>query len=142
MTSTRNTLFAALLAAICLSAANLAQAQGFGFARADGNGDGAISAAEAQEARGRMFDRIDRNNDAMISPAELQRVRDRLAAFARLADSAVVLRAEGLDADGDGNLSQAEFMAKNTMFEMADRNSDGVVSQDEIAALRARMGQQ
>ncbi|MEM9737230.1 MAG: EF-hand domain-containing protein [Pseudomonadota bacterium] len=104
--------------------------------RADANGDGAISRAEAQDARQPLFTRFDRNGDGVISDTEAEAILARLAAAARIADGAMVLNRQQLDTDGDGAISEAEFMARNPMFERIDRDGDGLASAEEIAAAR------
>ena len=130
---------AVLVTAIAIPAA--AQPAGHMLVRADTNNDGAITKAEATQMRLRMFTRMDRDLDGSISAAELEKARARIAAMARMADSMLVLRSQGMDTNGDGTLTQAEFMAHSPMFDMADRNSDGVIDPAEIALARERIDQ-
>ena len=129
------------LVTLVLASPVAAQPFGGGFSRADANRDGAVSRAEAQGARLKMFNRLDRDSDGQISAQESEAARARIAAMARFADSAVVLSGQQLDTDGDGSLTQAEFMARNPVFEMIDRNGDGVASEDEIATARQALRQ-
>lgn len=118
-----------------------AQPFGGGLARADADGDGAISAAEAKQARLKMFQRLDQNGDNQISGDEVEALRGRVNAMARMLDSAIVLRSQTMDANGDGTLTQTEFMSANPIFEMIDRNGDGTADATELAEARARMMQ-
>lgn len=137
--STTLTLRIAAVATFTLLIAGTASAQmAGGLARADANKDGAISAAEATEARKAMFARLDRNADSQITPEEIEAARDRITAVSQFADAALVLRTQRLDTNGDNVLSMEEFMASNPMFEMADRNGDGIASAEELAEVRDR----
>lgn len=125
---TRSIVIVAIIATV---AASPASAQ----ARADLNGDGIVTRAEATEARGRMFDRIDRNRDGVISMTEIERVRARIQAMAGMADAAVTLAPDRLDADRNGEISRVEFL-ELPFFDVADRNADGVLDEAEMAAAR------
>jgi Ca2+-binding EF-hand superfamily protein len=124
---------------IGLSAPALAQPFQGAMTRADANGDGAITKEEALEARRTMFDRIDRNADGQIDATEREALRARIAATANVASSAVVLRAQRMDEDGDGLVTLDEFMAETPMFDRIDQNGDGVASADEIATAQRFM---
>ncbi|MEM9061873.1 MAG: signal transduction protein [Pseudomonadota bacterium] len=140
--TTIRTYVAASLACCAVIVAVSASAQPMGgLARADANNDGAISRAEATEARRAMFARLDRNADKVISGDEMESARNRLAAMARMADAMMTLTSQRLDLDGDGALSEAEFMASNPMFERIDRDGDGIASAEEIALVRDRFVQ-
>ena len=130
-------IFMAITATVLVATALPASAQ-MGLARADANNDGAVSREEAMQARQKMFARLDRNSDGQISAEEMERARKRIEAMARMMDSAIVLRTQRMDADGNGALSQAEFMAENPMFDRIDRNGDGIASAEEIAEVRAK----
>lgn len=127
---------ATVLCAAAFATHLTAQPLAAGLQRADTNGDGALSRAEAVEARRTMFTRLDRNSDGQIAMDEMDAARDRIAAMARMVDGMIELRSQSLDTNGDGALSETEFMARNPMFELIDRNGDGIASQDEIAQMR------
>ncbi|MEM7683882.1 MAG: signal transduction protein [Pseudomonadota bacterium] len=142
MTTTRTYVAASLaVCAVLVGASALAQPAAV-FARADANNDGAVSRAEATDARRAMFARLDRNADNMISDEELRSARNRIAAMARMADSIMLLRSQRLDVDGDGSLTEAEFMASNPMFDRIDRDGDGVATAEEISVIRDQFTQQ
>lgn len=129
---------------------------GPGVSTLDTNGDGVISADEAQadEAVASSFEEIDTNRDQNINPAELR------AAYTRVADvdfdkldfngDGVLTEREALqsppslheafgrvDADGDGNVSKAEYRAARlnllgeTEFAAFDTDGDGVIDKQE-----------
>ncbi|MBI1187926.1 MAG: hypothetical protein GC206_11465 [Alphaproteobacteria bacterium] len=131
----RTILIAAAL--VCLAAPATAQ----GLRGADANGDGAVTRAEALALREAMFDRVDANGDGYLTEAEQAAMREgragrRGGAGAERMEAA---RAE-MDADGDGRLSQAEFMnGPMPLFDRADANSDGVLSAAELRAARSQM---
>jgi Ca2+-binding EF-hand superfamily protein len=103
------------------------------FARLDTNRDGNLSAKEyeaatANVARGMDFARVDLNRDGVISKDEADATPLSLReAFNRV------------DADGDDNISPAEYQAATTNlvqginFEELDTDKDGVLSKDETA---------
>ena len=130
-------IFMVIAATVLVATTSPASAQ-MGLARADANNDGAVSREEAMQARQKMFTRLDRNSDGQISADEIERARTRVEAMARMIESVIVLRSQRMDADGDGSLTQAEFMAENPMFDRIDRNGDGIASADEIAEVREK----
>ncbi|WP_448502235.1 EF-hand domain-containing protein [Sphingomonas sp.] len=101
------------------------------LARADTNRDGAVSRSEFAAARTAMFDRLDRNNDGYVDS------RDRPRLMGSRFDQAygALLQA---DANGDRRISRAELRdAPAPGFDAADTDQDGVLSADEIAAIRS-----
>ncbi|MEO1491811.1 MAG: signal transduction protein [Pseudomonadota bacterium] len=143
MPTTNQSLAVATVLLVAAFATHLtAQPLAAGMLRADIDGDGAVSQSEATEARRAMFSRLDGDNDGQISGRELDLARDRIAAMARMMDSMVELRSQRLDSDGDGALSEAEFTARNPMFDLVDRNGDGIASPAEIAQMRETIAAQ
>ncbi|MEM8797148.1 MAG: EF-hand domain-containing protein [Pseudomonadota bacterium] len=140
LTTLKTTPVAALALVLVASFSAPASAQPFGLSRADLNGDGAVTRAEAIDARKKMFDRMDRNNDGQISQKEQERVKKRIAFLARFVENAVTFRADDMDVNNDGLVSEDEFMARIPMFDLADRNEDGVVTSEEIETVRAALG--
>lgn len=109
----------------------------------DLDGDGAVSLAEAQERRSDVFASFDADEDGYLTAEEYQvfdqaRANDIEAnagqhgmgkghgAMTRAADG---MRLDVNDADGDGRVSQAEFLtgAEGWITGM-DRDGDGVVT--------------
>jgi hypothetical protein len=96
----------------------------------DTNSDGAITRAEAEAGRVAVFARLDADGNGSLSEAERQNMRGPLSRG--LANA---------DANGDGQISRAEFMAQPYAgFERLDANHDNTVSAEEIEVLRARSG--
>jgi Ca2+-binding EF-hand superfamily protein len=99
------------------------------LARADANNDGNITRDEFLARPNQMFDRMDDNDDGVIAADERPQRGDRAGR-----------RGEGRpsrDADGDGNISRAEFAAMGAhMFERLDANDDGNVTREEAEAAR------
>ncbi|WP_164975551.1 EF-hand domain-containing protein [Sphingobium fluviale] len=102
---------------------------------ADRNHDGQVSRAELVGYRATQWSRFDRNGDGHFS-------RDDLPGFAQSrwdGEKLAGLR-HAYDRDGDGMISRAEFVNGPTpAFDMADANRDGLVSEDELRALSAKM---
>lgn len=114
-----------LLVAVLLVSAQSAVAQNRGaMARADTNGDQAISLEEFQTARTAQFSRADSNGDGQLSAAELSGMQAQRSQ--RAASAAQGGGFEAADANGDGNISRDELaVANRTMFSRLDRNRDG-----------------
>ncbi|WJS01036.1 EF-hand domain-containing protein [Roseibium aggregatum] len=105
----------------------------------DLNGDGAVTAEEARERRGNVFASFDANDDGFLDAEEYvlfdeARAQDQaenepkgLGKGAR--NPANGMRLEVNDTDGDGKVSEAEFLDNAASWiEMIDRNGDGVVT--------------
>lgn len=129
---------------------------GPGVSSLDSNGDGVISADEAQEnpAVAASFEEIDTNRDQNINPAELRAAYTGVAEvdFEKLdynGDGVLTEREAQqsppslhesfgrVDADGDGNVSEAEYRAARlnllgeTEFAAFDTDGDGVIDKQE-----------
>jgi Ca2+-binding EF-hand superfamily protein len=108
------------------------------FDSADANGDGVITREEFHAARERLFGRLDRNGDGFIDRDDLS---GRLAGRQKAQERLTELIAQ-LDTDGDGRVSKAEFIDGPTpLFDRADTDHDGKLSQDEVAAVKQKLGQ-
>ena len=105
----------------------------------DLNGDGAVTAEEARERRGNVFASFDANDDGFLDAEEYvlfdeARAQDQaenepkgMGKGAR--NPANGMRLEVNDTDGDGKVSEAEFLDNaSSWIEMIDRNGDGVVT--------------
>jgi len=103
------------------------------LARADANGDGDISMDEVMAFRASSFTQLDRNGDGVISVDDRPR-----GPFAARFDEAFERVQASFDGDRDGTVSQDEMMGAPTpAFERGDVDGDGVLTAEEIAALRA-----
>lgn len=105
----------------------------------DLNGDGAVTAEEARERRGNVFASFDANDDGFLDAEEYvlfdeARAQDQaenepkgMGKGAR--NPANGMRLEVNDTDGDGKVSETEFLDNaSSWIEMIDRNGDGVVT--------------
>jgi hypothetical protein len=108
------------------------------FDRFDSDGDGAVTYSEVQAWRTRFFTRADADANGFVTAEEIQAMR------AQAAGDGVQGRGSRRggrggdpiarhDADGDGQLSQAEFVdAPFPALERFDRNNDGRLTRDEL----------
>jgi Ca2+-binding EF-hand superfamily protein len=102
--------------------------------------DGAVTRADAEAAIAGQFALIDADGDGYITQDEMKAHQDarRAEMQERRAERAAARWAE-LDTDGDGRLSLAEYTAARIKpFDRIDANNDGVVTADEIEAMRAQ----
>ncbi len=104
---------------------------------ADTNGDGQISMDEAKAGLPMVYDHfdfLDANHDGQITQAEFERMRD-----PAVLKAAVLARLKAADTDGDGKLNLAEAQvalpAIAAHFAQLDKNNDGFITLDEIAAV-------
>jgi len=116
----------------------------------DTDGDGLISLPEIQEVRPELtaekFTELDANADGYLERSELRgAMRDRghgshdqrREEFRRRANERAEEAFADIDADGNGNVSQAEFSAAGAArieaaFARMDENNDGELSADEF----------
>jgi Ca2+-binding EF-hand superfamily protein len=110
------------------------------FERLDADNDGKITKAEMSAGRERMFKRLDRNGDGVIDENEIEKARQAIEDRAASAEARLSGQWRRMDKDGDGKVSGAEFQARSAMFDLADRNDDGVVTKDEIDFMRGLFG--
>jgi len=117
------------------SGAALAEHPGRGgglFENADANSDGSIARDEFLAARAAAFAKFDQNSDGVLDQADK---RDP-AREGRRHDA---LRGR-LDANADGKVSKDEFVNGATpMFDGADKDGNGALDQQELAAAKERM---
>ena len=130
--------------AIGLAGVGIASAQDHGgqhrggaerIMRADANGDGRVTKEEIRAQRATGFDRMDVNKDGFLTPEDRANAGDGADAQRgqRGAD-----RREQLDRDGDGKISRAEFVDRDTaMFDRVDANKDGAIDRAELQAAHA-----
>ncbi|KAA0685359.1 signal transduction protein [Neorhizobium sp. P12A] len=132
-----STMFAALLIGFAPLSAHAQDATGDRiFRAADTNGDGVISKEEALAARQHLFSRLDRNGDGVIDKDEIDGASDAIMARAEAAEARLSIAMRRLDTNGDGKVSADEFLADMSLFDLADRNSDGKISPSEAALVR------
>lgn len=109
----------------------------------DMNSDGHLTLAEATEKRGELFYMFDQNEDGMLDNAEYTlfdetREADMQANAGGFLSGPMVGIDQGLmrdfnDTDGDGLVSQEEFLARvPEWFRMMDRNGDDLVTTDDF----------
>lgn len=139
----RTLLLAALVATPALWAltAVAGERPGGMLAEADLNGDGTITRQEIEAYRNANAAQMDTNKDGFITTDEMQAYI--LAKMAAKAERMAAARIKAGDTDGDGRLSLAEEKAVtegriDKVFARADTNGDGVISPDELTALRAK----
>lgn len=139
-------LFAPAVFAMLLVAASPAQARPSAdkadkalakLREADTNRDGSITRAEFAAYRASQWKRMDRNGDGVFS-------RDDLPALARnrwdSGERLVALRRQ-LDSNRDGRITRAEYdSAPTLLFDAADADRNGIVTDAELRALAARRG--
>jgi len=129
MTRFTSPALAALLATLACGPALATTEAEAAFARLDTDHSGTISRAEFRVLRERLFAQIDSDGSGMLSPAEVD------AAQARAAQQMGLPRSNRIwaqDANGDGQLSLAEYTSDLRGFDFADRNHDGQLTPAEF----------
>jgi len=103
--------------------------------RFDTDGDGQITVEEIEAIRISRFNEADTNGDGVIDAAEFE-----AAAVQRAVDHAAERAAERfarMDQDEDGQLSPDDMGGREgRMFEHADENGDGILTEDELLNAR------
>jgi len=102
--------------------------------------DGKITKQETVDARERLFVRLDSNGDGVVDQDEVEQARQAILDRAAIAEARLSNQWKRMDKDRDGKVSAAEFQARTVMFDLADRNGDGVVTTEEIDFLRGLIG--
>lgn len=104
------------------------QAESNRLARFDENADGSVQRAEMEDTLKADFKKDDLNNNQALDPIEARALNERLRD--EPGTSPV------FDWNADGRLVYAEFATQwRTMFDRADRNSDGVIDADELKSI-------
>lgn len=146
----------ALLLASAMLIAGAAEAQtrerGQLFERLDTNGDGIADADELLSARREAFRRADKDGDGFVAGNELDALADVRgnsmrtrrgglgSGLGRRRMPDVDERVRRLDVDGDGRISEAEFLeANNPLLERFDANGDGAISREEVERAQQRV---
>lgn len=102
---------------------------------ADADSDGQVSRQELIASRGDMFAKLDRNGDGVLSDADRRKSRPRLASVQNARFDQI--RKE-FDVDANGEVSKQEFVNGPTpLFDKADANADGFVTETEAKAARS-----
>lgn len=105
------------------------EASGGPFAKADTNGDGAVSTEEWAT----LFDTLDADDDGLLEAAELPAPRGLVAAGLPVAALAHFI-ARGADTDGDGSVTAREWEARVAAL---DADGDGTLAASELPLRRA-----
>ncbi len=122
--------------------ASLANAQGGqrgdprpSFEQIDANGDGALTMEEFLTRGQVKFDETDTNGDGQLDAAELT------AAAARERAQMIARLMERKDTNGDGMLSFDEMQPRDPgrVFERADTDENGEISEEEWNAAKEKM---
>lgn len=107
------------------------------FEALDGNADGQISRDEMAQSRQDHIARADADGDGALSLKELE---DQAVEQAKSHAGRMMARA---DSNGDGVLSGDELAfgdRDNRRFDRMDRNGDGAISKAEFDRMRGKMG--
>ncbi len=128
-----------LIAAACIigvaasAAAASGKSRGGGdrFDKMDTNGDGIVTAAELDARQAALIDAADANGDGGLTAEELSAHRKAKREEWRAKNNP--------DTNGDGVVDRVEFLASaEKRFDRLDKNSDGVISEDERRSKRGR----
>jgi Ca2+-binding EF-hand superfamily protein len=137
----KNILVATAALLVAAGAANAQPLRGAAmFEQLDADNDGKITKAEMSAGRERMFKRLDKNGDGAVDEAEVEQARQMIKDRAATAEVRLSGQWRRMDKDGDGKVSAAEFQARSVMFDLADRNGDGTITENEIDFMRGLFG--
>lgn len=115
------------------------------FERLDRNGDGAIDEQELTGARLAAFERADANGDHYVDGSERSELVEELEGAAGGGPRSALVRKplaqrrdrlERIDTDGDGRISQDEFVAAPSPLLRFDGNGDGRITRAEMDSAR------
>jgi Ca2+-binding EF-hand superfamily protein len=108
------------------------------FKRMDTNGDKQVTTTEHIQFAETMFQQSDADHDGFISAAECDSAQ--AAEHKKVDQKATVTHMRIVDTDGDGLISPSENAAyAKANFVRADRNSDGVLNEDEFEKFHHEM---
>lgn len=111
------------------------------FAEMDANNDGAVSRQEVDAFERAKFAEADTNNDGLLSTTEMAAAAEkrREEMRRRMEERRQQKMLERLDTNGDGQVSEAEFLDRpNPRFDLADSNDDGVIDAEEREAMASK----
>jgi Ca2+-binding EF-hand superfamily protein len=138
---TASVALATMVLATAAFAANAQPLSGAGMLdRLDADHDGKITREESAAARERMFKRLDRNGDGAVDETEVEQARQMIKDRAATAEARLSNQWRRMDKDGDGKVSAAEFQSRSVMFDLADRNGDGTITENEVDFMRGLFG--
>lgn len=104
-----------------------------GLKSLDVDGNHAITRDEIAAAASARFAAIDANRDGQATVDEIRSYRERLRTERQAA------RLARIDSNGDGRISEAEFVAKRLdRLQRLDRNDDGVLDASDRRGRRSR----
>jgi len=108
------------------------------FKRMDTNGDKKVTSTEHAQFAETMFRQSDADSDGRVSAAECESAQSKHDKKVNKEATATHMRL--VDTDGDGQISQSENAAyAKSAFTRADKNSDGVLNEDEVEAFHKVM---
>lgn len=114
----------------------------FPFEAADADKDGKVTEAELDALRAAEAKAMDSNGDGKLTVEELTAAH--LARMTARATEMATRRVEAQDTDGDMALSAAELASRPMpamLFGRADADNDGAVTEAELEAMHAEMGE-
>jgi len=105
----------------------------------DEDGDGSVSADEFSQRAFKWFERADADGDNTVTADEMKSMRKGMRGMrgkggpgGKRGPGPMLKHLEEADANGDGRITKAEVQAlKATKFAELDKNSDGVLTDDE-----------
>jgi len=101
------------------------------FKRMDTNGDGKVTTLEYSNFAEVSFNQTDADKDGRVSAAECE--SSWAVHHKKIDKNETAIHMRMVDTDGDGQISAAESAAyAKSSFARADKNSDGVLSEDEV----------
>jgi Ca2+-binding EF-hand superfamily protein len=105
------------------------------FKRMDVNGDKKVTSAEHAQFAETMFKQSDSDGSGKVSAAECEAAQAAHDKNMKIDKKATAAHLRLVDTDGDGQISASENSAfEKTSFARADKNNDGVLSEDEFEA--------
>jgi Ca2+-binding EF-hand superfamily protein len=108
------------------------------FKRMDVNGDKKVTSTEHIQFAETMFNQTDADHNGFISAAECDSAQ--ASEHKKVDQKATVTHMRIVDTDGDGQISPEENAAyAKSNFIRADRNSDGVLNEDEFEKFHHEM---
>lgn len=108
------------------------------FKRMDTDRDGRVTSLEHAQSAETMFKQSDADRDGKVSAAECEAAQSMHGD--KIDKKAAATHVRQVDTDGDGQISvqESSTFARNA-FVRADKNSDGVLSEDEFEAAHKAM---